>query len=155
MERHDPMPEHPHEPSSSMRCCCGRTDCVLLKKNSSILENVEKDVHTAAQLGQVGACDHFFFFFSFSLFKHSSHSWCFVIAVLFFETAINPSLMTWAVMSCDEPFSTLLHYRTYQSPLFVVCCCFKPHVFHFYLGGYAEKDGFSLLTFTDDIRSKK
>jgi hypothetical protein len=36
-----------------MTCCCGRIDCALLKKNCSILETVEKDVHTAAQLGQV------------------------------------------------------------------------------------------------------
>lgn len=43
----------PHEPSSSMRCCCGRSDCAFLRKNSSVLESVEKDVHTAAQLGQV------------------------------------------------------------------------------------------------------
>lgn len=38
-----------------LNCCCGRVDCALLKKNRSILETVEKDVHTAAQLGQVRA----------------------------------------------------------------------------------------------------
>ncbi|GJN86699.1 hypothetical protein PLIIFM63780_010280 [Purpureocillium lilacinum] len=38
--------------SSSLHCCCGRPDCILLKRNCSILESVEKDVHTAAQLGQ-------------------------------------------------------------------------------------------------------
>jgi len=41
--------------SSSLHCCCGRPDCILLKRNCSILESVEKDVHTAAQLGQVRA----------------------------------------------------------------------------------------------------
>jgi hypothetical protein len=39
--------------SSTLHCCCGRSDCALLKRNSSVLETVEKDVHTAAQLGQV------------------------------------------------------------------------------------------------------
>ena len=37
----------------ALHCCCGRVDCALLKKNCSVLETVEKDVHTAAQLGQV------------------------------------------------------------------------------------------------------
>lgn len=51
MERPDPpQPEH-HPPE--LTCCCGRVECPLLKKNCSILEAVEKDVHTAAQLGQV------------------------------------------------------------------------------------------------------
>lgn len=39
--------------SSSLRCCCGLADCLLHRKNCSVLEAVEKDVHTAAQLGQV------------------------------------------------------------------------------------------------------
>lgn len=38
---------------AEMTCCCGRIDCALLKRNCTILETVEKDVHTAAQLGQV------------------------------------------------------------------------------------------------------
>ncbi|KJZ72434.1 hypothetical protein HIM_08103 [Hirsutella minnesotensis 3608] len=37
---------------STLNCCCGRIECAFLKKNCSILETVEKDVHTAAQLGQ-------------------------------------------------------------------------------------------------------
>lgn len=39
--------------STTLHCCCGRADCALLKRNCSVLETVEKDVHTAAQLGQV------------------------------------------------------------------------------------------------------
>lgn len=39
--------------AASLQCCCGRPDCLVLKKNSTVLESVEKDVHTAAQLGQV------------------------------------------------------------------------------------------------------
>jgi hypothetical protein len=37
----------------SMRCCCGRTDCVYLKHNWVALDDLEKEVRTAAQLGQV------------------------------------------------------------------------------------------------------
>lgn len=39
--------------SDSIACCCGRSDCALLKKNCTVLETVEKDVQTAAHLGQV------------------------------------------------------------------------------------------------------
>ncbi|PHH72572.1 hypothetical protein CDD80_4429 [Ophiocordyceps camponoti-rufipedis] len=39
-------------PQPPIQCCCGRIDCVYLKRNCSILESVEKDVNTAAQLGQ-------------------------------------------------------------------------------------------------------
>lgn len=46
-----------HESGSPpLQCCCGSADCVHLKKNCSILEAVEKDVHTAAQLGKVCVC---------------------------------------------------------------------------------------------------
>lgn len=44
---------HRRDAASSLVCCCGRLDCAVLKKNGSVLESVEKDVHTAAQLGQV------------------------------------------------------------------------------------------------------
>lgn len=37
----------------ALQCCCGKTDCVFLKHNCSVLDSVEKDVHTAARLGQV------------------------------------------------------------------------------------------------------
>lgn len=41
-------------PSSEMvKCCCGRTDCAFLKHNCSALDDLEKEVRTAAQLGQV------------------------------------------------------------------------------------------------------
>ena len=36
-----------------LKCCCGRTDCGFLKHNCSALDELEKEVHTAAQLGQV------------------------------------------------------------------------------------------------------
>jgi hypothetical protein len=36
-----------------IRCCCGQEDCAFLKHNCSILDNVEKDVHAAARMGQV------------------------------------------------------------------------------------------------------
>jgi hypothetical protein len=37
-----------------IRCCCGRTDCAYLKHNCSALDDLENEVRTAAQLGQVG-----------------------------------------------------------------------------------------------------
>ncbi|KAF4471440.1 hypothetical protein FALBO_1645 [Fusarium albosuccineum] len=56
MERPDST--RPEDHGSEMTCCCGRVDCALLKRNSSILETVEKDVHTAAQLGQALLARH-------------------------------------------------------------------------------------------------
>ncbi|QYS95512.1 hypothetical protein H0G86_002804 [Trichoderma simmonsii] len=44
--------------SPPLQCCCGSADCVHLKKNCSILEAVEKDVHTAAQLGKALLARH-------------------------------------------------------------------------------------------------
>lgn len=41
---------------ADLRCCCGRPDCAALKKSCTVVEAVEKDVKTAAQLGQV--CAH-------------------------------------------------------------------------------------------------
>ncbi|KAJ4384381.1 hypothetical protein N0V85_008358 [Neurospora sp. IMI 360204] len=37
---------------SAMRCCCGREDCVYLRHNCTRLKSVERDVHTAAKMGQ-------------------------------------------------------------------------------------------------------
>lgn len=37
------------------QCCCGRTDCAFLSHNGELLESLERDVQTAAQLGQVSA----------------------------------------------------------------------------------------------------
>ncbi|TVY35458.1 hypothetical protein LOCC1_G007707 [Lachnellula occidentalis] len=35
-----------------LHCCCGRSDCAFLKHNCTALDDLEKEVHTAAQLGQ-------------------------------------------------------------------------------------------------------
>ncbi|OQD72651.1 hypothetical protein PENDEC_c020G04972 [Penicillium decumbens] len=45
------IPTHSSTPAS-LRCCCGRQDCVLLKHNNVALEGLEKDLATAARLGQ-------------------------------------------------------------------------------------------------------
>lgn len=37
---------------ASMQCCCGSLECVFLRHNCSVLDNVEKDVHDAARIGQ-------------------------------------------------------------------------------------------------------
>jgi len=42
-----------HSATPNLRCCCGRTDCAFLKHNCSALDDLEKEVRTAAQLGQV------------------------------------------------------------------------------------------------------
>ncbi|KAF4307373.1 hypothetical protein GTA08_BOTSDO14111 [Botryosphaeria dothidea] len=34
------------------QCCCGSTDCAHLSRNSELLRSLERDVQTAAQLGQ-------------------------------------------------------------------------------------------------------
>jgi hypothetical protein len=39
--------------TQSMKCCCGRTDCAYLAHNSSALDDLEKEVRRAGQLGQV------------------------------------------------------------------------------------------------------
>lgn len=36
-----------------IECCCGRPDCAYLQHNTTALESLEKDVDTAARLGQV------------------------------------------------------------------------------------------------------
>jgi hypothetical protein len=36
-----------------LKCCCGSIECVLLRHNCSVLDGVEKDVYTAARMGQV------------------------------------------------------------------------------------------------------
>ncbi|QKX55028.1 uncharacterized protein TRUGW13939_02119 [Talaromyces rugulosus] len=38
--------------SSSLQCCCGRLDCAYLRHNNVALEDLEKDLETAARLGQ-------------------------------------------------------------------------------------------------------
>lgn len=46
------IPTHSSTPAS-LRCCCGRQDCALLEHNNVALEGLEKDLATAARLGQV------------------------------------------------------------------------------------------------------
>lgn len=55
-------------------------------------------------------------------------------------------------MSCDEPLSTLVHYRAYQSPLFVVRCGLEPHCLSFLLDGYAGNDASCLLVFMTEVQ---
>ncbi|KAJ5807560.1 hypothetical protein N7447_011016 [Penicillium robsamsonii] len=38
--------------TTTLRCCCGRNDCALLEHNNVALEGLEKDLETAARLGQ-------------------------------------------------------------------------------------------------------
>ncbi|KAK3899271.1 hypothetical protein C8A05DRAFT_37124 [Staphylotrichum tortipilum] len=41
-----------------LRCCCGNEECVFLRHNCSILSSVERDVHTAARMGQTLLARH-------------------------------------------------------------------------------------------------
>ncbi|KAL2130335.1 hypothetical protein VTI74DRAFT_6586 [Chaetomium olivicolor] len=43
---------------SHLRCCCGRDECVFLKHNCSVLSSVERDVQTAARMGQALLARH-------------------------------------------------------------------------------------------------
>lgn len=49
-------PQSPHGMSHSTeqsRCCCGRQQCPYLRHNDSAMEGLEKDLRSAAQIGQV------------------------------------------------------------------------------------------------------
>lgn len=58
-DSHDSVPAARQQPSIPpsypLRCCCGRLDCAYLQHNNAALEGLERDVATAAQLGQVRA----------------------------------------------------------------------------------------------------
>ena len=48
-------------PSSSdgkLQCCCGRPECAYLENNNTLLGGIERDLETAARLGQVRAPSH-------------------------------------------------------------------------------------------------
>ncbi|KAI0164552.1 hypothetical protein GGR52DRAFT_582242 [Hypoxylon sp. FL1284] len=47
----------PHE-LGSLTCCCGSDGCLFLRHNCSVLASVEKDVHTAARMGQALLARH-------------------------------------------------------------------------------------------------
>ncbi|RVX72723.1 hypothetical protein B0A52_04121 [Exophiala mesophila] len=40
------------DPDSKLRCCCGRPECVYLENNNTLLGGIERDLETAARLGQ-------------------------------------------------------------------------------------------------------
>jgi hypothetical protein len=50
MER---IPEKGISTIPNPRCCCGKTDCAYLRHNCTALDDLEQEVRTAAQLGQV------------------------------------------------------------------------------------------------------
>jgi hypothetical protein len=41
------------EEEGTLQCCCGRRDCAYLRHNNVALGDLEKDLETAARLGQV------------------------------------------------------------------------------------------------------
>lgn len=56
--------EQYHHPinNDGIRCCCGQAECAFLRENQLALEAVEKDLDTAARLGQVSCILWFFCF---------------------------------------------------------------------------------------------
>ncbi|KAE8165841.1 CTLH/CRA C-terminal to lish motif domain-containing protein [Aspergillus tamarii] len=46
------IPTHSSSTPTALRCCCGRNDCTFLQHNNLALEGLEKDLATAARLGQ-------------------------------------------------------------------------------------------------------
>ncbi|KAI0207043.1 hypothetical protein F4808DRAFT_19643 [Astrocystis sublimbata] len=56
----DAMPAQiaPSPETSSLKCCCGSHECVLLRHNNAILDHVERDVHQAARMGQALLARH-------------------------------------------------------------------------------------------------
>ncbi|KAI0973945.1 hypothetical protein F4678DRAFT_392064 [Xylaria arbuscula] len=44
--------------TSLLKCCCGSLECVFLRHNNAVLDNVEKDVHQAARMGQALLARH-------------------------------------------------------------------------------------------------
>lgn len=50
------LPEKGLSSIPNPRCCCGKTDCAYLRHNCTALDDLEEEVRTAAQLGQVWAC---------------------------------------------------------------------------------------------------
>ncbi|OAQ96490.1 hypothetical protein LLEC1_05901, partial [Akanthomyces lecanii] len=45
-------------PSATLQCCCGRALCPAVRRNTNLIETVERDAHTAAQLGQALLARH-------------------------------------------------------------------------------------------------
>lgn len=54
-----PAPESSNENAelsmTTLRCCCGRPGCAYLEHNNAALGGLERDLETAARLGQVRA----------------------------------------------------------------------------------------------------
>lgn len=46
-------PSIPARVANDLTCCCGRRDCAYLLHNNAALDGLERNLHTAAQLGQV------------------------------------------------------------------------------------------------------
>jgi hypothetical protein len=48
----------PHDMACNLRCCCGQPSCAYLEHNNTALGGLEKDLETAAKLGQVRVSLH-------------------------------------------------------------------------------------------------
>ena len=50
-------------PDGDTKCCCGRPSCTWLRHSNELVEDLERDVKTAGQLGQVCGAFSFGMFF--------------------------------------------------------------------------------------------
>lgn len=50
------IPTHSSTSRADLHCCCGQEECAFLRNNHDALEGLEKDLETAARLGQVRKC---------------------------------------------------------------------------------------------------
>ena len=44
-----------HRMERPAACCCGRVECAYLEHNNAAMEGLERELHSAAQIGQVGS----------------------------------------------------------------------------------------------------
>lgn len=62
------IPTHSSSTSrADLHCCCGREECAFLQNNHEALKGLEKDLETAARLGQVRCALCMFRFLAFAL----------------------------------------------------------------------------------------
>jgi hypothetical protein len=110
--------------SPPLHCCCGSDECVLLRRNCSILESVEKDVHTAAQLGQVRpdslVCHALRTILSYT--GHNSTKYSFLAASTTANWAIGMALL-WSLGHQTSPSTTQPHSSAYVALPYL---CFGP-----------------------------
>ncbi|KAJ5580176.1 uncharacterized protein N7459_006161 [Penicillium hispanicum] len=159
LDHHFPnIPTHSNAPTT-LRCCCGRDDCLLLEHNNVALDGLEKDLATAARLGQSavpvpGRAEACMFDPSFASFL-GRDSWLLAFPFLDLVSFDPPLALTHAPLSTVELSSVIyllpfLWTRTDQgspsSPV-LLASVMATFTFHDYSAAKADCLGSSSLTF--------